>query len=606
MYPKTILIYPPFNFVGMPPLGISYLKATLEHTFNWKVAVSDLNLELYQTFVDIALKGDTPADFIKSWNTGSHSYRRIAASLLFDSIKLDSFANELVDILKNKFDRWADDVSKQQPDFVGLSVTDSAFFSSIYLAREVKSKSPSTHITLGGPLMNSKFAPQYLNAFEFVDSIITGEGEKTIEMLCSALFMGQRDLNEVCGLTFRNGSLIKSNKSRPFIQNLDDIPYPDFSDFDLEMYTGRAYLDFIARPTLPILASRGCAWARCSFCSDHAIWQGYRCRDPGNVVEEMIYQSEKYSVFNFMFCDLALNGNRHLIDSLCEILIEEDRDFIWECMVRAGNADEKLIRKMSKAGCRLVYVGVESISKKILRSMKKGSTPLDNIKVLRYAIKNDIFVIFNLMSRYPEESLGDVEYTYRYLCENEDWLRGNSEIFISKCILTFGSDMFTYPQKYGISVGPSIHSSYILPGIDDSIPSFEHELINKKYTKKSMAEKEMFWKLIEKLLEKWNKDLRVNRKKTFYLDLKHFVSVLREQNFYILEGLARKLFLRISIAGEAGIKKDLILDSYPSRHHMMILRTLSELADLGLIYNTGCLYRCDIQRYFLEKKITHL
>ncbi len=101
---------------------------------------------------------------------------------------------------------------------------------------------------MGGP--HATFLDREVLAEEAaVDIVVRGEGEITLAELLSKLF-GNGDLASVEGISFRrNGEVIRTPE-RPFIQNLDDLPYPAYQYFSLKQYR------FFGRTILPILISR--------------------------------------------------------------------------------------------------------------------------------------------------------------------------------------------------------------------------------------------------------------------------------------------------------------------------------------------------------------
>ena len=70
--------------------------------------------------------------------------------------------------------------------------------------------------------------------------------------------------------------------------DLDDIPYPNYDNYDLNKYEGKK---------LMITGSRGCV-RRCTFCDIHKHWQKFVFRSGQSIANEMISQSEKYKIYD--------------------------------------------------------------------------------------------------------------------------------------------------------------------------------------------------------------------------------------------------------------------------------------------------------------------
>jgi radical SAM superfamily enzyme YgiQ (UPF0313 family) len=580
---KIDLIYPPFNFVGMPPLGLGYLKSVLEVSGNFSVDILDVNIELYQHCIDFVVEEKLNSGVIRDWNTGAHWYQRCAAAILFNRThKLENSFKPFAEIIQKFLNQWVIQLLKGKPSIIGISVTDSSFMASLYIAKKIKSHSPGVHIMFGGPLMIKQFAPDYISNFQFIDSILCGEGEASIVQLCEAIVSGETFLNPIPGVLTRNTQNLSMKEPKQLV-NLDEIPYPDFSGLKLSLYIGRFYPDIIGKPTLPILANRGCSWAKCAFCSDPFIWPGYRSRTALNVVQEMIHQSQKYRVFNFMFCDLVLNGNLHQLESICDLLMESKYDFVWECMIRVMPIPGRILHKMKAAGCRAIFLGVESLANNILQRMKKGSNKQLILKMIKEIISHDIFLRFNLITQFPGETLDDVKRTFEILMEHEACLKGKCEIFLSPFTLTYGSPLWYKKDQLDISWDDKKYSNIVPTSILKRIPSYEYKPdLNPSKSKKTQQEKKILWGKIKSTLEYLKGDLTEYKRNEYYLELKDFVVIYKKTCFIVLDGdISPGLFLYIKKKGYSTGKE--IFERFACYDVNIIREKLNELMRLGII-----------------------
>jgi len=123
-----------------------------------------------------------------------------------------------------------------------------------------KDACPDSFTILGGP--HASFLPiDTLRECPELDAVCIGEGEETIVDLVEALSK-RRDLSSVKGVAYRSRGKIRMNQARPFIEDLDSIPFPARHLLPMDKYTVLGKRTIICH----IMSSRGCPF-RCIFCS---------------------------------------------------------------------------------------------------------------------------------------------------------------------------------------------------------------------------------------------------------------------------------------------------------------------------------------------------
>lgn len=140
----------------------------------------------------------------------------------------------------------------------GISSICSNFPIALLLAREIKRKWPQARIVIGGP-QSSAVPEETLQAFPWIDVVAVGEGEATLLDLMRSDWT-KESLEKVPGVAFLDGNRPHRTASRPLIDDLDELPIPDFSLVPLKDYLR------ISPGTALIEAGRGCPFL-CSFCS---------------------------------------------------------------------------------------------------------------------------------------------------------------------------------------------------------------------------------------------------------------------------------------------------------------------------------------------------
>ena len=181
------------------------------------------------------------------------------------------------------------------PDVVGIASVTPSIYEAYKVAKIAKKVREDCIVVFGGP--HATFmSRQTLEECKYIDIIVKGEGEETIKELIESIEKGA-PLNKVRGITFREKNEIIDSEPRPFIKNIDDIPFPsrDLLPMHLYKFNGVKYTT--------MLTSRGCPF-KCSFCSSSRLFGGYwRGRSPENVLEEMKIIYEEYNIKNIEFID---------------------------------------------------------------------------------------------------------------------------------------------------------------------------------------------------------------------------------------------------------------------------------------------------------------
>jgi len=265
-------------------------------------------------------------------------------------------------------DNSLDSFQKFSPEVVGITVTTPLFDRACQLVKEFKDK--GARVILGGPHISS-VPGESLNK-SGADAVVIGEGEDTVIELCKS-----KDWSKVPGLMFKdNGNQIKT-EPRTLIQDLDTIPIPDRSFLELSKYSKDVEFGFPIEGDdilMRVFTSRGCPYL-CTFCSTFNIFgRKVRFRSAGNILEEIMYLSDKYMTRHIMFMDDTFTLKEDIVQVLSEKFIEYKLDLRWACFARVGLSPE-ILKAMRASGCKLIGFGVESGSEKVLKHVKKKTTP---------------------------------------------------------------------------------------------------------------------------------------------------------------------------------------------------------------------------------------
>jgi len=251
------------------------------------------------------------------------------------------------------------------------------------------------------------------------DVIVIGEGEETVIDLLGAVFDSSKPLNKVEGIAYReiSGKTIET-KRRALIKNLDDIPFPAYHLFPMEVYRllrmpHAQSSDFV----IPLLSGRGCTF-RCNFC--FRLDKGFRGRSNEYIIEEIKFLKKSYGITYIAFSDELLMSSKDRTISLCEDIIKEKLNIKWECNGRLNYATPEVLTVMKKAGCVFINYGIEAMDDDVLKRMKKGLRVKQVYKGIKETLKLGISPGFNIIFGHIGDTKETLQKGVDFLLEYDD------------------------------------------------------------------------------------------------------------------------------------------------------------------------------------------
>jgi radical SAM superfamily enzyme YgiQ (UPF0313 family) len=291
---------------------------------------------------------------------------------------------------------WAIEIASYNPKYVGISVFTYQNRTATTLLCQHLRKYPNIKIILGGQGLSDGsilgmqgYARDMINQ-NLADFYIKSEGELSLV----ELLKGNSTYNGINSDSFMQ------------IENLDQLPIPDYKDYEFDLYETKMF---------PITASRGCVRA-CSFCDIHDHWK-YRYRPGKSVADEMITLSNLYGINSFMFTDSLVNGNLKEFKNFCSIIAGENRkgkniNWIGQYIVRPSTQlDEDYWKNLADSGGHRLAIGVESGSDKVRAHMNKRFINIDLDYTMNMLDKYNITCVFLMIFGYPTETEQDFQDT---------------------------------------------------------------------------------------------------------------------------------------------------------------------------------------------------
>lgn len=303
-------------------------------------------------------------------------------------------------------------VEKEDPDILGFTTFSSSGRTATLLCKEVK-KIKSNIITVLGGYYATFNADRILKKYPSVNIVVRGEGENTVVDLVDT-FEKEDDLKKVLGITFREGDAIISTQDRPLIKDVDSIPFPDRSLLDVEYHSTIAGAKIADKKFTSLIFSRGCVH-KCKFCSTQKFCNHlWRPRSIEKTVEELLYlTSQGYEQFIFVDDSFTLNQKR--VIQLCKTMRKEKLDVEWFCEGRVDSCSYEMFKQLSKAGCKVIYFGVESANQRILDYYNKKITPQQSINAIKIARKAGIdIIVSSFILGAPDETREEILNTLNF------------------------------------------------------------------------------------------------------------------------------------------------------------------------------------------------
>jgi len=262
-------------------------------------------------------------------------------------------------------------INEFNPDLIGITVFTLNSPLVYELVSEIKTRT-SKPIVLGGVHV-STIKKKVLEETS-ADFAIKYEGEHSLVELINEISLSEPRFSQIKNLIWRSGGGVIENPDRPFVHNLDDIPFPEFDLFRITPHPA------FKKKVLPMVTTRGCPFS-CNFCSVNLyMGRGFRTRSPQNVLDEL----KRHVAAGFTQFDInddCFTVDRKRAEAILDLIINIGLSikFRFSSGLRVDTVDARLLNKIKEAGCVYISYGCESGNEEILKYIKKGIT-LDQVR----------------------------------------------------------------------------------------------------------------------------------------------------------------------------------------------------------------------------------
>jgi radical SAM superfamily enzyme YgiQ (UPF0313 family) len=345
----------------------------------------------------------------------------------------------------------------------------------------IKTHYPDLFLLIGGVHVSLAPDDSMLDTF---DALCVGEGEEAMLELVQQLERGELP-SGIPNLWIKKAGVIEKIPMRPFLRDLDALPFPDRGMWDEWIDLSRSS----KRPTL--LLGRGCPYD-CTYCCNHALrkltgGRYVRTRSPENIIREIEEVLEQLPMVREFYLEIETFGaNWNWSMELCALLeklnAKRAQPLAFGVNMRITSSlmkrdlDEYFSR-LKKSNFRYVHIGLESGSERVRREiLRRDYSNAEISRAVAIAKKHGLEVmIFNLIG-LPTETLDDFHETVRM---NQICLPGWS--YHSIFYPYPGTDLYNQCKQMGVLPHDLLdHGQERVRAILD-FPEFSREQIQKAY-----------------------------------------------------------------------------------------------------------------------------
>ena len=411
----AMLVSMPWTTLRAPSIQIGTIKAVLD-----RAGLPAETAHLYVTFFDFLqerLGQDFPGidEFEQSgWLFGEWMFAvppfRTQSETNDERFRLQ-FAHEfggkavdrafaIRDLVPEFLDLCADEILASEPTVVGLSSTFAQTVPSLTLAKLLKQRSPHLSIVMGGSNCEGPMGAAIHRLFPWVDVVVRGEAEQVAPLLFRELLEGHR-VSAQPGLCIRQegrAEVVDEAAPRGLMR---DVPLPAYEEYFARLSRSALRQWKI---WLPYETSRGCWWGLkhlCTFCAANGETVTFRSKPPDKVLDEIPKLSRRYGIRDIWFVDNILD-ERYTRTLFPKLRDREDAVSIF--VETKAHVSRDNLKTLRDAGVVMAQVGVESLSTPILRLMDKGTSSIQNIRILKWCAELGIKAFWNIIYGFPGES----------------------------------------------------------------------------------------------------------------------------------------------------------------------------------------------------------
>ena len=307
-----------------------------------------------------------------------------------------------------------------KPDLIGISLMDcERHFLSQYqsILEKYARKIP---IVTGGPYPTCHYETILRNTC--ISYVIVGEGERSFHKLVQCLAQGL-SVNDIKGLAWcsQNGQPVY-NGQMPYINNLDEIPVPDYNLIDINQYQGfHPNMNGVLAENryIHIMSSRACPF-HCIFCHN-MFGKHVRQRSVKHFITEIKVLRYQYNIKEFHIIDDYFNFNLKRMHAILDEIIDNHLDIkiAFPNALRGDQLEADDIAKLKQAGTYMINFSIETGSKRLQKKIGKKINLNKILHNITIAKQMGIITRGYFMLGFPTETLSELNATINLACKSD-------------------------------------------------------------------------------------------------------------------------------------------------------------------------------------------
>ena len=346
---------------------------------------------------------------MRSW-----SCIQFGISYISSILKENNHQTQLVVLGSNN--HWLDNikilnnfVEEFSPHVICITAVSSQYSFVTKIASMIKNQYPDRYLVIGG--VHATLNPSEVISDSF-DAVCIGEGEYPILELCHQM-EAKTIPHGIANLWIKSpDGRIERNSPRPFLQDIDSLPFPDRTIW-------MPWMKEQLGAELAVLLGRGCPYG-CTYCCNHALkkvapGKYVRFRSPENIIKEVAFLHATYPTQSRIYFEVeSIALNKAWLIEFCQQLesfnATIDNFISYGCNFRISpqSTDEKIFHALKKANFFKINIGLESGSERIRREILKrdySNRDFLDVTVMARKVGLKIFV-FNIIG-LPGETYDD-------------------------------------------------------------------------------------------------------------------------------------------------------------------------------------------------------
>lgn len=579
MSKRVLLLVMPFLTLRRPHLGVGLLKAGLAQVgvdcdvlyFNYRFA-DLIGTGVYERIAEDAPTHYMAGEFVFTPALFGEDVQSFQALREVVSASLKPFEEEFlqhVEYARNLSPAFirecANKIDLSLYDVVGFTSTFQQNLGSLALAKEIKRRAPEIITVFGGANFEGVMGVEMHRLFPFIDIVCSGEADRVFPELVQRLRAGE-PVHELGGVTSRlGGETVTGHTPQSFIANLNELPYPDHSDYFRDRDNSASKELVAAEVTME--TSRGCWWGQkhhCTFCGLNGMGMTYRSKTPDRAYREIRHMLSSYGDYDIFNTDNIVD-----LRYFSELFprLHEDGLKLQLFYETKANLKKTQLLTLKKVGSKSFQPGIESLNTHVLQLMDKGVKGIQNVQLLRWSKEMEFDISWNILCGFPGETPQDYQQITRWISSISHL---QPPLVVTRFRLDRFSPMFKDPEKYGIKNIRSYPGQRICyPFSEESIKkiTYFHDC-DPPITAGTLQEIKVMWKTVDE----WRRNhpqSKLTAEVTAAEIVIHENRIGHKPARYAYSGIARDIYLALDGVHSDSFLLERLHARYPGQHYTM-------------------------------------